>query len=268
MEENKDAAASTGGVPAPEASILFGQKDFVSSAQRVLHLCMPTRGVNCADLTMWIFNATTWVTRMGIACLTFWKAQGAPVAQAREMIADLVTTYRNQNPNLEHWVLWFDDDMIPPNNAAVCLLQSMLEHPEIGLLSGFCSRKEDMDPGLMFHPHDGSQMLAGRDYERGNIVEVMWCGMGFLLHKADVFDKIEKPYFQAGDLGASEDHHFTKRLADAGIIPYVHTGLVIGHALTTTMGIFSPYTVPALQKPKPKDTIALSNGHAEVKIEA
>src|SRR5580698_9753039 len=129
-----------------EPGILFGQKDFVSSEKRVLHVCSPTRGVYSAAMFMWMFNSSNWLTRCGVAVMSLWQAEAMPVDKAREHLANLVMLHKQQNPEMEHWVLWADDDMAPENGAVPCLLQSMIENPEIGILSAFCSRKEDHDP--------------------------------------------------------------------------------------------------------------------------
>lgn len=194
---------------------------------------------------------------------------GLAVIEARNNCLRAVEEFLDQQPDKEHWVLWMDDDMDPPVNAVAVLKSAIIaseimhERGEcenaIGVLSGRCCRKEDYDQGLVFSPKHKDQMFPVVDYTPGDIVEVEWCGLGFTLHRYDWLRKVEKPYFTGNEGGAREDHDYTEKLRDAGAIPYVHTGLDIGHFEMRRQKAFFPYLMPPIKS-------AHKNGKVEQEI--
>jgi hypothetical protein len=210
-------------------------------------------------------HKTDWAQRAGFGFVHEHMPTGFGVTEAREICCNLVEDFMLNQPDKKHWVLWLDDDMAPSTLHCVAVLRHAIEASEImqergesenciGVLNALYSRKEDNDPGMIFSPKHKSQMLPVVDYDDGDIVEVEWCALGFTMHRAEWLTKLDKPRFTCNDEGSGEDHNFTMRLREAGCIPYVHTGLHIGHYCVNARKTFFPYRMPPIK----------SNGQAKV----
>ena len=236
-----------------DPGVYLSQKAFIAADKRIIHLAMPTRGIITTNIAMFLFHSSSWVIRAGCSSVALWLAHGMPVGQAREQIAGQIQEFKKSSADHEHFVLWCDDDMAPPQNAVSALLSCLRQHPEIGVISALCSRKEDNDPGIVYHPDDGTQMLPGQDYTPGKLVHVMHGGLGFAMHSADLFDLVPEPRFAVNQDGAGEDIAFTQRASDVGRPMFINTGLVVGHINIATGKNFQPYIVPeiAVELPPP-----------------
>jgi hypothetical protein len=216
------------------------------TAKRVLHIAMPTRGAISVPTHCFLQYYTTWGQRAGFSQMQQHLPTGKSVVESREECVNIIRTWRDKFPDLEHWVLWMDDDMDPPMSS-LAIMRAEMEGSEktdkpIGMLTGLCSRKEKHDVGMVFATKTSAQMLPVVDYNPGEIVEVQWCGLAFSLMRADWFEKISRPYFQGNDMGAGEDNYFVNKLRDVGCVPYVHTGLSIGHFDIKVQHNFFAYT--------------------------
>jgi len=239
----------------------------MEAVNSVLHICMPSRGAISVPTHVYLANYNVFGNRAAFGRVEQHIPCNMSVISARNACLVAVEEFMAQQPDKEHWVLWMDDDMDPPINAlavmksAIVSTEKMVEEGQsenaIGVLSGKCCRKEDYDQGLLFSPKHKEQMFPVVDYTDGDIVEVEWCGLGYTLHRADWLLKLEKPYFTGNDGGAQEDHDFTEKLRTAGAIPYVHTGLPIGHFEIRKQKHFFPYLMPPVKS---------KNGKVEVEV--
>jgi len=79
------------------------------------------------------------------------------------------------------------------------------------------------------------------DYKDGDLVEVDACGMGCMLIKKSVFEKLEEPYFQytprsKTSLQKGEDYYFCEKAKDAGFKIFCDTSVICGHIGTIVIG--------------------------------
>jgi hypothetical protein len=251
----------------------------MEAANSVLHICMPSRGAISVPTHVFLGNFNVFASRAAFGEVHQHIPCSMSVIDARNACLRAVEDFLEQEPHKDHWILWMDDDMDPHINAiavlkqAICATEKMKEngqaHNAIGVISGNCCRKEEFDNGLIFSTKHKDQMFPMVDFTPGDIVEVEWCGLGFTLHRAELIKQLEKPYFTGNDGGAREDHDFVEKLRAIGAIPYVHTGLPIGHFCIRKQKAFFPYLMPPVKSKPDKDfLVALDdvphNGHAEV----
>ena len=250
-----------------DPGVYYSQKSFIAADKRMIHLAMPTRGIITTNIAMFLFQSSSWVIRSGCSTVGLWLAHGMPVGQARENIALQIREFTKSAPDHEHWVLWCDDDMDPPQNAAGVLLSCLRMHPQIGIVSAYCARKESNDPGILYHPDDGTQMIPGIDYEPGKLVHVMHGGLGFAMHSAELFDQIEPPYFSTNGDGSGEDIAFTQKAAHAGRPLYINTGFIVGHVNVKTGVNFTPYIVPEISAAPKAQAQRGTIEHGSIKVD-
>ena len=225
------------------------------SKNRILHVLMPSRGMISVPSHVFLSNYNVWGNRAGFGQVHQHIPTGLSVAEAREQCLGVVEQWMDNMPDYEHWILWMDDDMAPPTNSVADLRIALESESRIGIISGYCCRKEDHDPGLVFAPKTKAPMLPLVDFTPGEIVEVEWCGLGFALMKAHWIKQMPTPRFKPNWGGAEEDHNFTIDLRNLGCTPFMHTGISVGHFSTQNQSTYFPYIQPAVR--------AASNGKEE-----
>jgi hypothetical protein len=239
----------------------------LEAANSVLHICMPSRGAISVPTHTFLANFNVFASRAAFGEVHQHIPCSMSVIDGRNACLRAVEEFLDQEPHKEHWILWMDDDMDPHINAIAVLKTAILTTEEllkqgttenaIGVLSGNCCRKEEYDQGLIFSPKHKDQMVPVVDFEPGDIVEVEWCGLAFTMHRAELIRKLEKPYFTGNDGGAREDHDYVEKLRAIGAIPYVHTGLMVGHFCIKKQKVFFPYLMPPVKS---------ANGKAKVEV--
>ena len=141
------------------------------------------------------------------------------------------------------YVLMVDSDVVLPSDA----LRNLLEEPVDVCLGYYAHRTYGKWTGevTMYRlgerdytqQYQASEMAAFRA-SGINRVEIHGGGLGCALIKADVFDRIEFPYFDWVNYGngmlLGEDTHFCSRCAAAGIPIYVDTRVTCGHVMRKT----------------------------------
>jgi len=127
--------------------------------------------------------------------------------------------------DLTHLLFW-DSDTIASLAALDRLLKT--DKPVIG---GVVYRKGG-EFAPVFGDYDPAQRLfrVPTPFQYNEIRKVDICGTGFILIKREVFEKLERPWFQCYEKGnAWEDIYFCLKCKEAGIPVYVDTGLHCGH---------------------------------------
>lgn len=134
------------------------------------------------------------------------------------------------------YILFLDDDVCPP----------------LGVISQLLKHKKDIVTGLYFakqRPHfpqifkrtkeDRYDTIA--DYPENKLIEIDACGVGCLLVKKSVFEKLNKPYFkyvieEEGRPRKGEDYYFCENIKRNGFKIYCDTSVICTHIGTQYIG--------------------------------
>ena len=146
-----------------------------------------------------------------------------PIDKARE---ELVESALKGNADY----IWFiDSDMVVPKATLETLLDLNTD-----VASGLYFAK-----GIPYLPvirrlddRGHFEFVMNLEPEMGKIIEVDGVGLGCCLIKAEVFKKLEKPWFLYkwdGDNVQAEDLYFCKKARKAGFKILVNTKLIVGH---------------------------------------
>jgi hypothetical protein len=123
------------------------------------------------------------------------------------------------------FILWADADHVFPDHALIRLFS--LNLPVVGC--NYPTRVPPLLPtalGLDGRPVVTTEALA----RQGKVERVASLGLGFLLMRADLLARLERPWFAFAD-GLSEDRRFCRMLTEAGVPIHVDHSLSweIGH---------------------------------------
>ena len=126
-------------------------------------------------------------------------------------------------------ILFIDDDVTFEPDALI----KLLEHDK-DIVSGLYLTGSYPHAPIVFDVMD-EKGAAGPIYltdDMEGLVPIKAAGLGFLLVKTSVFEKLEKPYIRLGELDAEQwcdDIGFFKRVNDAGIKSYCDLSVCVGH---------------------------------------
>jgi predicted peroxiredoxin len=145
-----------------------------------------------------------------------------PLDAARNFLAEKL-------PDDADYLLFLDSDTLPPSDA----IEKLLAHdkPIVGGL--YFMRMPPFWPLMMKRDAATGLYAAIKDWPENSLVEVDSTGLGCLLIKREVFEKIEKPWFKF-EPPLSEDFYFCRRARDAGYKIFVDTSVKCEH-----LGTFS-----------------------------
>lgn len=120
------------------------------------------------------------------------------------------------------YVLWLDSDMVLPSTTAIRLL----EHNQDIVGCNYLKRTKPLKPVAYKNIGDWDSFLPLTIEE--NLVEVEGVGMGCILMKTEIFNKIRKPYFEftyneKSDDWLGEDFNLLKKLREVGYKVYIDT---------------------------------------------
>ena len=129
------------------------------------------------------------------------------------------------------YIMWIDSDQVfEPNDFF-----KLLEHDK-DIVSGLYLRKpqgdtlNDIPIEFACFNEDGKKLYTNE--VNGELIKVWSNGMGWMLIKKGVFEKIEYPWFGPIIEGLGfhgEDVSFQLRAKDVGFDSYVDTSIVVGH---------------------------------------
>ena len=132
-------------------------------------------------------------------------------------------------------VLFIDDDMIFPQDAAIRLL----EHDRDIVCGLAFQRKKPHMPCIFRNVIDNDeQQIYPMEIVKQGLFEIDACGSAFVLIKTDVFRKLEEPWYVWGDKtlgvyvdkgGLGEDISFSLKAKRAGFEVFCDTDLIITH---------------------------------------
>lgn len=124
------------------------------------------------------------------------------------------------------YVLWLDSDMVFPSTTALRLL----EHDKDIVGCNYLKRTNPIKPVAYKNVGDWDSFLPLKVEEE--LVEIEGVGMGCLLMKTEIFNQIQKPYFeftynQLSNDWLGEDFNVLKKLRDVGHKVYIDTLLSV-----------------------------------------
>jgi len=129
-------------------------------------------------------------------------------------------------------VLFIDDDMVFPDDAAI----RMLEH-DVDICTGTAYQRAEPHAPCVFVASPEKEIYP-IDLEINGLIEIDTCGGYFLLIKLESIKNMEKPYFKWGDTelgycmeasGIGEDIYFGLKAKLAGAKIYCDTNIDIQH---------------------------------------
>lgn len=158
----------------------------------------------------------------------------------------IVTTIHGQSPakarnlaieqaiinNCTH-VFFIDDDMIPPPNT----LMKLMEHNKDIVSALYLLRKYPHRPAFFDKAYDDGKCQFTK-LKGSGLVKGVNCGLGAVLISIDVFKKLEQPWVRLGEVekdGWCDDIGFFNRCRQAGFDVYCDLDSPVGHMSTVTI---------------------------------
>jgi GT2 family glycosyltransferase len=131
-------------------------------------------------------------------------------------------------------VFFMDDDVLLPPDT----LLKLLEHDK-DIVSGLYLMRNHPHQPIAFAEYDMQGRCSHIDIQgKTGLVEVVATGLGCLLVKSDVFNKLEEPWIRMGELESDmwcDDLGFYKRARDAGYKGWLDTDIHVEHIASMTI---------------------------------
>ncbi len=132
-------------------------------------------------------------------------------------------------------ILFLDDDMIPPSNTLIRLLKH-----DKDIVSGlYLLRAFPHRPALFDKAYEnGKCKFISLRGDMHGLIQGVNCGLGCVLMKTKVFEKMEKPYVRLGELEQDEwcdDVGFFNRVRAAGFEIWCDLDCTVGHMTNLTI---------------------------------
>jgi len=136
------------------------------------------------------------------------------------------------------WFLFIDSDIMPPLNV--------LDMTKNGkdICSGICPQfRKDRIVSLILKKYQDKYKFIKNDI-KGDVIEIDGVGTGCLLIRRNVFEKIEKPYFEflfdeKGMNRLSEDLNFCRKAQEAGFKIWADKRMGLHHFKTIDLKLVS-----------------------------
>lgn len=197
-----------------------------------IHVCIPCRGEVNADSFAAIMDAVTdgadyWKHRFGKESHFEIKV----IARAHVVDARVNLTKQAVEAGVDY-ILWLDDDMVPPRTFLESLMQRMDEHPEYDYIGGLAYKKSAPFGPCAFMEVENPNDPCWVDKDPARVQKVAVTGFACLLGRGPafkaVFDFTEgRPFVYHSDCG--EDKYFFIHAHKLGQKLAVDTGLIVGH---------------------------------------
>lgn len=167
--------------------------------------------------------------------------KGMEVAAARNHAASYTLSLLDR----PKYILFLGDDMLPPWDAVLALIDEM-ETGRWDILSGLYYAKQEPPFAVMWRKDILGPLKPGIHYVPGEVIWVDVCGMDFTAVRPEVFEHLEKPWFRTGPFSEdgklftliTEDVYFCDRVRSAGGSIGVHTGVRVAHLYTKSGEVF------------------------------
>jgi GT2 family glycosyltransferase len=138
------------------------------------------------------------------------------------------------------WLLTLDTDMVfaVTDFDALC---ASADEQDVPIISGLYFVDERPPRAAVARTSQDGVIKSIADWDMDQLVDVDWCGAGFMLIHRSVFEKLgDEPYRQdiVAPSGAlvGEDYAFCERARQAGFPIKVNPNIFIGHSKTRVLG--------------------------------
>lgn len=153
----------------------------------------------------------------GYRCV-FERVSGMKVDEARNELA------RRAMKSGAEYLLFVDNDIVPPEDGLCKLLETMETNKNIGMVSGDYTLKGIPNDSAHLCLDEGivAELNRIKNREKDGKVECDWlCALGFALIRTSCFNQIRYPWFlchskDAKEAYVNEDAHFTELLMESG----------------------------------------------------
>ena len=121
---------------------------------------------------------------------------------------------------------WWDDDIEPPGDCILRMLQAMKQRPEIDVIAANYCRKQD----TLQYTAEGLDGKMMESVGKIGLEEASRVGMGLMLVKLDKVRMVPKPHFEIRwneqhQEYMGEDRYFIEKLRAAGLRVFVDHGI-------------------------------------------
>lgn len=159
-------------------------------------ICIPTRDMVHAGFAFDLANMVGYFTASGAGSINILYVSGTLIADQR---VDLATAALTQNAD---YLLWLDSDMRFPKDA----LSRLLAHDKPIVGCNYSQRAVPPKPTAHISLGGGEFKHVWTNPEDKGLQEVGYLGFGCMLTKAEVFKKMERPWFHLGY--STKNHKF------------------------------------------------------------
>ena len=131
--------------------------------------------------------------------------------------------------NKPDYVFWTEMDMVLPAHTVTTLLKHAIEH-DISVLSGVYFLRGNGQPCLFKKVLDSSKFRYAHTpmltFPENALFEVGCPGVGCVLFKTEVFDKLKQPYWDDKEGECGQDMYFYTKLREAGVKVYADSTVI------------------------------------------
>lgn len=159
-------------------------------------ICIPTRDLVHAGFAFDLANMVGNFTASGMGSINILYVSGTLIADQR---VDLASNAISQGAE---YILWLDSDMRFPKNT----LSRLLAHNKDIVGCNYSQRVVPPKPTAHNSVGNGDFEPVWTNPDSKGLEQVSFLGFGCILTKADVFKKIEKPWFHLGY--STRNHRF------------------------------------------------------------
>ena len=158
-----------------------------------LSILVPTRDMVHAHFSYCLAQLMKTTSEMGIDTYLFYDSSTILLNQ-REKLIEKAKEVKSD------YVLWLDSDMMFPSTTALRLL----EHNKDIVACNYMRRSKPLKTVAYTDLNDWNSWLPMEIHDE--LIKVEGVGMGCMLMKLDMFDKLEKPYFEFRYKENTEDY--------------------------------------------------------------
>lgn len=187
------------------------------SKQIKLSILVPTRDTVHSQFSYCLAQLFKTTSELGIETFLFYDSSTILLNQRER----LVEQAKKVNSD---YILWIDSDMLFPSTAAVRLL----EHNKDIVACNYTKRTKPLKTVAYTNLNDWDSWVPMKPQDE--LVKVEGVGMGCMLMKLDIFEKIQKPYFEFRYKDDTQDYFgedfiLLDKLREQGYDVYIDTVL-------------------------------------------